>query len=87
MVTIQHYYSALIAKAFKMTGLYPVNRNVFKSEDFAPSKASSTVAHVPGSFPDEVPESDPMEPPANAEESDPEDEASMKNMIQPYPRL
>lgn len=65
----------LITKAFKMTGLYPVNRNVFKPEDFAPSKASSTVAHVPSSFPDEVPGSDPIEPPVDiVEDSDSEGE-------------
>ena len=52
----------LIIKAFERTGLYPVNRTVFQSEDFAPSKASSSVAHVPDSFPDHVPSSDPIEP-------------------------
>ena len=66
----------LITKAFKMTGLYPVNRNVFKPEDFAPSKASSTVAHVPNSFPAKVPDSDPIEPPVDIvlDDSDTEDE-------------
>ena len=52
----------LIKKAFERTGLYPVNRNVFQPEDFAPSKASSSVAHVPDSFPYDVPSSDPIEP-------------------------
>lgn len=59
----------LITKAFKITGLYPVDRNVFKPEDFAPSKASSTVAHVPNSFPAEVPGSDPIEPPMDSDAS------------------
>jgi hypothetical protein len=52
----------LIMKAFERTGLYPVNRTVFQPEDFAPSKASSSIAHVPDSFPDHVPSSDPIEP-------------------------
>ena len=51
----------LIAKAFEKTGLYPVNRSVFTPEDFAPSKASSTIAHVPKTFPDAFPSSDPAE--------------------------
>lgn len=51
----------LIMKAFQKTGLYPVNRWVFTEEDFAPSRASSTVAHVPDSFPADFPSSDPAE--------------------------
>jgi hypothetical protein len=51
----------LIAKAFEKTGLYPVNRQIFTEEDFAPSKASSTIAHVPSSFPADFPSSDPAE--------------------------
>ncbi|KAH9007832.1 hypothetical protein EDB85DRAFT_1901722 [Lactarius pseudohatsudake] len=51
----------LIARAFEKTGLYPVNRAVFTQDDFAPSKASSVVAHVPDSFPSEFPSSDPVE--------------------------
>ena len=30
-----------IKKAFEKTGLYPINRNVFANEDFAPSQSSS----------------------------------------------
>ncbi|KIL58603.1 hypothetical protein M378DRAFT_86304 [Amanita muscaria Koide BX008] len=48
----------LIRTAFVKTGIYPVNRNVFSEEDFAPSMASSSCAHVPASFPDDVPSSD-----------------------------
>jgi hypothetical protein len=48
----------LIAKAFKKTGLYPVNRSIFTPEDFVPSKASLTIAHVPKTFPDTFPSSD-----------------------------
>jgi len=60
----------LIQKAFEKTGLYPVNRNVFTDEDFAPSQASSTVAHVPPSFPFDVPSSDPIEPDSDCEHTD-----------------
>jgi hypothetical protein len=48
----------LIAKVFEKTGLYPVNCSVFTPEDFAPSKASSTIAYVPETFPDTFPSSD-----------------------------
>jgi hypothetical protein len=48
----------LIAKAFKKTGLYPVNCSVFTLEDFSPSKASLMIAYVPESFPDTFPSSD-----------------------------
>jgi hypothetical protein len=48
----------LISKAFEKTGLYPVNRSVFTPEDFAPSRASLMIAHVPATFPDAVPPSD-----------------------------
>ena len=51
----------IIAKAFEKTGLYPVNRAVFTPEDFAPSKASSTIAYVPETFPGAFPPSDPIE--------------------------
>ena len=51
----------LIAKAFEKTGLYPVNRSIFTPEDFAPSKASSTIAYVPETFPDAFPSSDAIE--------------------------
>src|SRR6266404_511750 len=48
----------LIQKAFKKAGLYPVDRTVFTEHDFAPSKASSVIAHVPDSFPNNIPSSD-----------------------------
>ena len=59
----------LIKKAFKKTGIYPINRSVFQPEDFAPSKALLPVAHVPNSFPANVPSSDPVEP-SDAEDED-----------------
>ena len=52
----------LIKKAFEKFGIYSVNCSVFQPEDFAPSKASLPVAHVPNSFPANVPSSDPVEP-------------------------
>ena len=62
----------IIARAFKKTGLYPVNHNVFTLEDFALSKASSTTAHVPDSFP-HMPSSDPIDP-SNDDPIDPSDD-------------
>jgi len=59
----------LVQKAFEKTGLYPVNCNVFTDEDFAPSQASSTVAHVPPSYPLDFPSSDPAEPDLDYEPS------------------
>ena len=49
----------LIAKAFKKTGIYPVNWSVFMLEDFGPSKESLMIAYVPNTFPDAFPSSDP----------------------------
>ena len=66
----------LIKKAFEKTGLHPINRHIFTEEDFAPSKASSTVAHVPSTFPADFPSSDPAEAShddGTLSESDPSD--------------
>src|SRR5712675_833887 len=57
----------LIAQAFEKAGLYPVNRAVFSSEDFAPSQASSIIAHIPPSFPTDFPSSDPYIPSSESE--------------------
>ena len=79
----------LIMKAFERTGLYPVNRKVFQPEDFAPSKASSSVAHVPDSFPEDVPSSDPIEPsdgdyePSNNNNSSSDEEMDLENRSGP----
>jgi hypothetical protein len=69
----------LITRAFEKTGIYPVNRAVFTPEDFAPSMASSIIAHVPESFPSNFPSSDPIEPSDMSEDSDymPSDEQEM----------
>jgi len=48
----------LIAKAFKMAGLYPVDCTIFKDSDFAPSQASLSNVHAPPLFPVEFPSSD-----------------------------
>ena len=75
----------LIIKSFKVTGLYPVDRTVFTQEDFAPSKASSSTAHVPNDFPEEFPSSDPIEidsdykPASNDSNSDSETENGYKS--------
>jgi hypothetical protein len=47
----------LIKTGSKKTGIYPINPNVFTKEDFAPSKASSTIAWAPSSYPADVPSS------------------------------
>lgn len=51
----------LMKKAFAKTRIYPFNPEIFTDEDFAPSMASSTVAHVPPSYPTEVPSSPPAD--------------------------
>ena len=50
----------LIKTAFRLTGLSPFNPDIFTNEDFAPSKASSVVAHFPQSYPEEVQSSSPF---------------------------
>ncbi|KAG2017412.1 hypothetical protein CC2G_015303 [Coprinopsis cinerea AmutBmut pab1-1] len=69
--------SDLIKKAFEKTGIFPFNPNVFTDEDFAPSRNTSTRAHVPASFPPEFPSSDGIEPPSDFQtetDSDEEDD-------------
>ena len=67
----------LIAKALEKTGIHPVNCHVFTEEDFAPSKAPSSVAHVLHSFPADFPSSDPAKPTDDTRsESDPSDDDS-----------
>ena len=49
----------LIRKSFEKTGIYPFNPAIFTDADYAPSMASSTIAHVPSSFPPEIQSSPP----------------------------
>lgn len=43
---------SLIQKAFKNTGIHPLNPDIFTSKDFAPSQVSSHKVHVPLSYPE-----------------------------------
>ena len=45
----------LIKKSFSRTGIYPFNPDIFTDKDFAPSRATSRDAHLPPSYPPEVP--------------------------------
>ncbi|KAI6032700.1 hypothetical protein F5J12DRAFT_779149 [Pisolithus orientalis] len=45
----------LIKKSFSHTGIYPFNPDIFTDRDFAPSRATSCNAHLPPSYPPEVP--------------------------------
>lgn len=52
----------LLQSSFRATGIYPLNANIFTKEDFAPSQTFSISAHVPESYPPEIPSSDPAIP-------------------------
>ena len=41
----------VVKAAWRKTGLFPFNPNVFSEHDFAPSRSYSTQAHLPPSFP------------------------------------
>lgn len=49
----------LIIKAFWKTGIFPFNPSIFSDGDFGPSMASSSMVHVPSSYPDLTPSSPP----------------------------
>ncbi|KAF8685424.1 DDE superfamily endonuclease [Rhizoctonia solani] len=44
-------HSAAVKDAWRRSGQYPLNPNIFGDEDYAPSKVSSTLVHLPPSFP------------------------------------
>ena len=49
------FKSENILKAWKNSGLRPLNPDIFRSSDFAPSHSSSTQRHAPSSFPSKMP--------------------------------
>jgi hypothetical protein len=59
----------LIQKAFKKTSIYPLDPSVFTDKDFAPSLVYSTTAHLPASYPSEIPSS-PMAASSDLEDND-----------------
>lgn len=81
-----HMKLSSIQSAFRTTGLFPVNRNVFSDEDFAPSMSSSSKAHVPDSFPTDTPTL-PLAIPSDIEsDSDDDDESGVAvDQTQPCP--
>ncbi|KAG6887876.1 hypothetical protein C0992_010389 [Termitomyces sp. T32_za158] len=58
----------LIKSAFRTTGIEPLNTSIFTPEDFGPSMASSTQAHVPETYPNEV-SSSPNQYPTNDDDN------------------
>ncbi|EGO25324.1 hypothetical protein SERLADRAFT_407756 [Serpula lacrymans var. lacrymans S7.9] len=54
-LSIRHVITPeLICTAFKETGIYPFNPNIFTEGDFAPSQVMSTSAHFPDSYPSDI---------------------------------
>lgn len=51
-VRSQTFTSELIQKAFERCGLNPINKDIFTETDFAPSVSTSTIPHMPSSYPD-----------------------------------
>jgi hypothetical protein len=49
------FKSTNILKAWKNSGLCPLNPDMFTALDFAPSHSSSTQRHAPSSFPSKMP--------------------------------
>ncbi|KAL4080442.1 hypothetical protein J3A83DRAFT_4366767 [Scleroderma citrinum] len=48
------FTSEIILKAWKNSGICPLNPHLFKDQDFTPSMSTSTEAHVPSSYPVEL---------------------------------
>jgi hypothetical protein len=46
----------IIKAAFRKTGIWPINPDVFAADEFSPSHATSTQAHMPPSFPPPSPD-------------------------------
>ncbi|KAH7903405.1 DDE superfamily endonuclease-domain-containing protein [Hygrophoropsis aurantiaca] len=44
-----------ILQAWKKSGIRPINPNIFTEEDYAPSYETSTISHVPASYPKRLP--------------------------------
>lgn len=59
-----------IKKAFKNTGIFPINRDIFTAEDFAPSQATSSHANVLDTYPPEIRSSSPFVPSDAESDSD-----------------
>ena len=55
----------IIKDSFRKTGISPFNPDIFTKEDYAPSQTFSIKAHVPETYPDAVPSSDPEIPTEN----------------------
>ena len=55
----KYMHPELIQNAFCKTGLYLINLNIFTAQDYVPSQVSSTIAHIPPSYPFDIPSSDP----------------------------
>ena len=45
------FIPALISRTFTRCGLSPLNPDIFTDKDFAPAKSTSTIAHMPASYP------------------------------------
>ena len=52
----------IIKDSFRKTGISPFYPDIFMKEDYAPSQTFSIKAHVPETYPDAVPSSDPEIP-------------------------
>lgn len=52
----------LIQDSFRKTGILPFNPDIFTKEDYAPTQTFSIKAHVPETYPDAIPSSDPAIP-------------------------
>ncbi|KAF9009678.1 hypothetical protein BDQ17DRAFT_1421842 [Cyathus striatus] len=77
----------LICKSFEKTGIYPINCNVFKDEDFTPSQSFSHHATMGASYPDEVLTSDSAISSDSESDCDDDDEYAPANFLINSPRM